>query len=208
MGPADASGGSATWEFWPAKNRAEVAFLLGERAAAERLARRYSIVRWIRATTPGWRAPPMRPPWKWARSRGRLSSRSRDPLAAAYRAYYYLRRVGRRLVLVNDGFHLSAQRLRGRGLGLHVFHRQVQNAAALGVAHVEAVAGRRADENGYYTWPRFGFDGLLPAQNRPAPAAGPEGRTDGAGPDGRPTGPPQAAAARRHAPRRLRPQRR
>ena len=50
-----------------------------------------------------------------------------------------------------------------RGLGLHVFHRQVAAAAALGVARIELLAGRRREENGYYTWPRFGFEGVLPA---------------------------------------------
>jgi hypothetical protein len=35
-------------------------------------------------------------------------------------------------------------------------------ARRLGISRIELVAGRRSYENGYYTWPRFGFDGLLP----------------------------------------------
>jgi hypothetical protein len=35
-------------------------------------------------------------------------------------------------------------------------------ARALGVTRIETDAGRGDHENGYYTWPRFGFDGPLP----------------------------------------------
>ena len=35
-------------------------------------------------------------------------------------------------------------------------------AAKLGIKRIETKAGRRGDENGYYTWPRYGFHGHLP----------------------------------------------
>ena len=69
-------------------------------------------------------------------------------------------------MLLNDGFHISLAHRQRRGLGLHIVHRQVAAAAALGVDRIEVLAGRRRHENGYYTWPRFGFESVLPAQLR------------------------------------------
>ena len=66
------------------------------------------------------------------------------------------------LVLVKDGFHIHVEDMRRRGLGLRIFHRQLENAKTLGIRRIETIAGRRDGENGYYTWPRFGFDGPLP----------------------------------------------
>jgi len=86
-----------------------------------------------------------------------------DPLAAQYRSHHEIRLRDGRLVLVNEGFHIHVERMQRQGLGLRVFHRQLENAKMLGVTRIEADAGRRAGENGYYTWPRFGFDGLLPS---------------------------------------------
>jgi hypothetical protein len=45
-------------------------------------------------------------------------------------------------------------------------HRQLRYAQALGIVGVETFADRRPDDNGYYLWPRFGFDGPLPSQIR------------------------------------------
>jgi hypothetical protein len=45
---------------------------------------------------------------------------------------------------------------------LGIFYRQLVHAHALGVTRIETHAGRSDHENGYYTWPRFGFDGPLP----------------------------------------------
>ena len=67
-------------------------------------------------------------------------------------------------MIVKDGFHILLRRMRRKGLGLRIFHRQLENAKALGVSRIETRAGRSNDENGYYTWPRFGFDGPLPEQ--------------------------------------------
>jgi hypothetical protein len=48
-------------------------------------------------------------------------------------------------------------------LGFRVLKRQLDHARRLDVSRIELVAGRRSRENGYYTWPRFGFDGPLPS---------------------------------------------
>ena len=53
-----------------------------------------------------------------------------------------------------------------RGLGLQMFYRQARNAADLVVDRIETVAGRNNGENGYYAWPRYGFQGPLPASVR------------------------------------------
>ena len=89
-----------------------------------------------------------------------------DPLAARYRTHHDICLLDGHLVLVNEGFHIHVGSMRRKGLGLRMFHRQLENAKTLGVTRIEADAGRRSGENGYYTWPRFGFDGLLPTEVR------------------------------------------
>ncbi|GAG31337.1 unnamed protein product, partial [marine sediment metagenome] len=84
-----------------------------------------------------------------------------DPAANRYRVILLVRRAGAEVVIVMEGFHIHERDLQGKGFGLKIFHRQLANAKALGVDRIETTAGRRNDENGYYTWPRFGFDGPL-----------------------------------------------
>lgn len=53
----------------------------------------------------------------------------------------------------------------GKGLGTEIFSRQVAGLAAMGVSRIECFAeGQPGDEefNGYYTWPRLGYDGKIP----------------------------------------------
>ena len=55
----------------------------------------------------------------------------------------------------------------GRGIGAEVFGRQVEQAAALGVARLETHAsGAPGDPvyNGYDVWARFGYDAEIPAK--------------------------------------------
>lgn len=54
------------------------------------------------------------------------------------------------------------ERTTGKGLGVLVFARQVQAAVNLGVEEIYCYAERNPDLNGYYTWPRLGFDAELP----------------------------------------------
>jgi hypothetical protein len=143
-----------------------VAFFLGERAAAERISQRL-FQRMLRpGEYAGLAGAPDDAKVEVGASGGKLYIELSDPLAAAYRAHYYLGRKESSLVLWNDGFHLHVCALRHSGLGLQIFCRQARRAAVLGVDRIEAIAGRRRDENGYYTWPRFGFDGPLPAALR------------------------------------------
>jgi hypothetical protein len=61
------------------------------------------------------------------------------------------------LVLHNDEFFMKPGST-GKGLGAEVFGRQVEHAQRLGVSHIETLAGGPPAMNGYYTWPRFGYD--------------------------------------------------
>ena len=93
---------------------------------------------------------------------GRLYLELSGPPGQAYRTFQLVLRVQRSLVIANDGFQILRKRQQRRGLGLRVFARQLDHARRLGICRIETVAGRRSNENGYYTWPRFGFDGRLP----------------------------------------------
>jgi hypothetical protein len=166
MDAADGADPLATsWRPWPARSRAKVVFLPGERGAAERIARRLfdrPLESWEYA---GLAGAPDDARVEVGASAGKLYIEIGNP-AAAYRGFFYLRRAKQHLVLLNDGFHISVAHLQRRGLGLYIVQRQVAAAAALGIDRIEVLAGRRRHENGYYTWPRFGFEGRLPARLR------------------------------------------
>ncbi|MEW4569299.1 hypothetical protein AB1L88_15650 [Tautonia sp. JC769] len=70
-------------------------------------------------------------------------------------------------ILYNAYFAVDKNQ-RNRGLGRAVFGREVEHAIRLGVARIETTAageGRKrlagGTWNGFYTWPRFGYDGPL-----------------------------------------------
>jgi hypothetical protein len=64
------------------------------------------------------------------------------------------------LVMSNQMFFLKKAN-RGSGLGLQVFSGEVRTLAALGVDRIETCAGKGGIMNGYYTWPRLGYDAPL-----------------------------------------------
>jgi GNAT superfamily N-acetyltransferase len=88
-----------------------------------------------------------------------------QPVTGFYRAAQRVRPARDGPAIVIEGFCIHSS-LRSRGLGLQIFSRQLVAASALGVAQIEITAGRGEGENGYYTWPRFGFDGPLPPEIR------------------------------------------
>jgi hypothetical protein len=70
------------------------------------------------------------------------------------------------------GARIENNLFRGKGSGLEMFGRQVEQATRFGVGHIEThavgkfVAGpdpnkTYAEDNGYVTWPKFGYDGPL-----------------------------------------------
>jgi hypothetical protein len=166
MGSAHGAALPATpWRPWSVHSRAEVAFLLGEQRAAERVARQL-FGRVLRPSEyAGLAGAPDAAKVQIGASDGKLYIEMREPVAATC-GYYYLYRAKTAVVLLNDGFRINVQAMRGHGLGLQMFHRQARNARAIGVDRIEVVAGRKGDENGYYTWPRYGFQGALPASIR------------------------------------------
>jgi hypothetical protein len=145
------------------RGQADVAFLLGEQRASECIVRQL----FGRILCPneyaGLAGAPDDAKVEVGASDGRLYIEMRDPVLCGY---YLLYRTQSAVVLLNDGFRINVENMRGHGLGLEVFCSQVRNAATLGVDRIEAIAGRRNDENGYYTWPRYGFQGRLPASIR------------------------------------------
>lgn len=63
--------------------------------------------------------------------------------------------------LENISFFLDSK-VAGKGVGSAVFAGQVKNAKALGFTKIHTYASRSAGANGYYTWPRLGYDGPIP----------------------------------------------
>ena len=151
----------------PLRSRAEVFFYWREERAIERIAERLFDHELAPRHYAGLAGAPDAAHVHVGTYHDGLYLDTSDPVAAHYRTIQIVRRVDDRLVIVNDRFHVHAKRLQRKGLGLKIFHRQVDNARSLGIARIETLAGRRADENGYYTWPRFGFDGPIPKELRP-----------------------------------------
>lgn len=96
-----------------------------------------------------------------AESPFRLTLRVDGP---GYEAERKLINLGRGPYLWNEWFAVTDPARRGKGLGRAVFGRQVETATRLGVQEIRTVAGGGPgqDQNGYYTWPRFGYDAPLP----------------------------------------------
>lgn len=64
--------------------------------------------------------------------------------------------------VVNDLFIVN-EKQRGKGLGTKVFNDQVQALARDGISEIRTLAGgyKGVKQNGYYTWPRLGYDQSL-----------------------------------------------
>ena len=74
-----------------------------------------------------------------------------------------VRAPGGKLVLKNDEQVIHKT---GTGLGTQLLANQVEAASRLGIDHIEMYAARDDALNGYYTWPRLGYDGPLPKSQR------------------------------------------
>ncbi len=70
-------------------------------------------------------------------------------------------------VLWNDSVLILRKEFRARGLGLECFARQVLWSRRLGILWARTVGGRNNGQNGYYSWPRYGFDAKLPGSFQP-----------------------------------------
>jgi len=150
------------------RSQARVAFFPGEEQAARRISRRL-FGRYLEAWQyAGLAGAPDGARVEIGDSGDALLLELDDPVAAVYRAVFTVRPAASGVVLWNEGLRIHHRAMRRRGLGTRIFRRQVVSAAALRVTRIVLTAGRNHDENGYYTWPRFGFDGPLPAGIRTA----------------------------------------
>jgi len=150
----------------PPAERIGVSFYRGERGDVERCARRL-----FGRKLPLWEYAHLAGAWGRVRVEvGTLDDglylETWDPVDHGYRAVERVRPARAGPVLVIDAMHILALPMRRRGLGLAVLRRKLASARRLGVSRIETTAGRRSGENGYYTWPRFGFDGPLPTDVR------------------------------------------
>lgn len=70
-------------------------------------------------------------------------------------------------VLLNIDTKIIFQKHQRRmGIGLQCFVRQVNWCERLGIKSAHTFGGRDHNENGYYSWPRYGFDAVLPIEWR------------------------------------------
>lgn len=82
------------------------------------------------------------------------------------RTYYRDMNTGE-LVVHND--ELSLAKDAPKGMGTRILYRQVVESSAAGVTRIDThAAGSKKDYkyNGYYTWPRLGYDGDIPDKAR------------------------------------------
>ncbi len=149
-----------------ARSRARIVFYRGERRQVERFARRLfgrDLHPWEYA---GLAGAPDEALVEVGTLWGDLYLELCEPLGHGYRGIHLVRPEPAGAVLVNDGFHIQRKCLQRKGLGLRVLQRQLDHAKALGIVRIEVFAGRVHGENGYYTWPRYGFNGPVPPEVR------------------------------------------
>jgi len=90
---------------------------------------------------------------------------ARFTLKRQYRRRDYGEHAGK-LIAHHDYFALRSGVEKGEGIGARLFGRQVRALRAAGFDLIDAfAAGRWKDPsfNGYYTWPRFGYNAAIPA---------------------------------------------
>jgi hypothetical protein len=102
---------------------------------------------------------------------GTGSTQVRNPDTGKMESKQY--EAGRTISLHPDGTRsIHNDSFEGKGSGLQMFGRQVENATKWGFTHIDTYAagqgsgttGKRPEEgeyNGYYTWPRFGYNGKV-----------------------------------------------
>ena len=64
------------------------------------------------------------------------------------------------VIIYNDEIMVK-EGSQGKGLGTKLFTRQINNAVKAGIKRIECLAAKEEDMNGFYTWPRMGFDAKL-----------------------------------------------
>ena len=60
---------------------------------------------------------------------------------------------------------LAKRKEASTGLGFQILLNQILSGTKFGISYISAKAIRSANMNGYYTWARYGFNGILPNSN-------------------------------------------
>jgi len=77
---------------------------------------------------------------------------------SSYKTIYSVHRGQQGLELSLQNIEISNEEDRGHGLGAYIFAAQAQAAYQLGFHSIGCLAERKTERNGYYSWPRIGFD--------------------------------------------------
>ncbi len=149
-----------------AKSRARVTFFPEERREVERITSRWFGRRLWAWELAGLAGAPDDAEVDVGTFRGQIYLELNHPAASDYGSVQLLRFSPAGPVLVIEELHVHRRGMQTQGLGLAIFARQLSHARRLGIRRIETVAGRGRRENGYYTWPRFGFDAPLPLEVR------------------------------------------
>lgn len=149
---------------WLTPSRARVQFFPGERRGFCRTARRLFREELALPDWAGLAGAPDEALVELGTSMRALYLEFHDPRRYRYSAVRLIEPTACGLVLVDDGVRIRYDRLRQQQLERRIFQRQLQSAQRWGIAKIRLVAERRVDEDGYYRWPRRGFDGPLPAE--------------------------------------------
>ncbi len=156
----------AAWDRPVARSRARVTFFAEERQGLDRITSRWFGRRLWAWELAGLAGAPHDAEVDVGTFRGQIYLELNHPAASDYGSVLLVRFLRGRPVLVIEQLHIHRRGMQTRGLGLAIFARQLSHARHLGIRRIETVAGRGRRENGYYTWPRFGFDAPLPLEVR------------------------------------------
>jgi GNAT superfamily N-acetyltransferase len=79
-------------------------------------------------------------------------------LHADYESHRRIYRDGQRLLVCGNVSFDVRKEAQGKGIGTKILFDQVAGLSKLGVDRIETVGTKGSDQNGYYTWPRLGYD--------------------------------------------------
>jgi SPP1 gp7 family putative phage head morphogenesis protein len=89
-------------------------------------------------------------------------------VSVEHSSYTANRRIMSDGTISNDSFYVKTE-AQGKGLGTKVFYEQVQAAVKHGFTYIETTAEKGPTSNGYYTWPRLGYDTEVVAISKASP---------------------------------------
>jgi hypothetical protein len=69
-----------------------------------------------------------------------------------------------KLICENGSFGLPKEE-QGKGTGSTFFAKQVEGLSSIGIQEIRTDATKSPTENGYYTWPRLGYDAPVPSKS-------------------------------------------